>query len=80
VAFWISTSILIWIIITSVVFIAVQGHYLGGLHRNIECIADVLVLIAGSGRLLAIIEEKCVYTILREDKILTRLGWFRDPD
>jgi len=50
------------------------------MQRNIECIADVLVLIAGSERLLAIIREQGIYTILKEDKILTRLGWCRDPD
>jgi hypothetical protein len=46
----------------------------------VECIADTLVLIAGSERLLAVIREKSVDTILKEDKILTRLGWFRDAD
>jgi hypothetical protein len=39
--------------------------------RNVECIADVLVLIAGSERLLAVIREKRFETILEEDKILT---------
>jgi hypothetical protein len=48
--------------------------------RNVECVADMLVLIAGSERLLAVIREKGVDIILKEDKILTRLGWFRDPD
>ncbi|KAH7076885.1 hypothetical protein BKA63DRAFT_411342 [Paraphoma chrysanthemicola] len=80
VAFWISTSILIWIIIALIMFTAVQRRYLGGMQRNIECIADVLVLIAGSDKLLAVIKEKGIDTILKEDKLLTRLGWFRDPD
>lgn len=48
--------------------------------QNIECIADVLVLIAGSERLLGAIREIGVQTILREDKLLIHLGWFRDPD
>ena len=80
VAFWISTSILAWLTITLIVFITVQRRYLDGMQRNIECIADVLVLIAGSEHLLAVIKEKGIDTILREDNILTCLGWFRDPD
>jgi hypothetical protein len=80
VAFWISASILIWLIITIIIFASVQRKYYGGMMRNVECIADVLVLIAGSERLLAVIKEKGIDTILKEDRILTRLGWFRDPD
>jgi hypothetical protein len=75
VAFWIAASILIWIIITIIILASVQD-----MMRNVECIADMLVLIAGSERLLAVIREKSVDTILKEDKILTRLGWFRDAD
>ncbi|KAI2481643.1 hypothetical protein Ptr902_07438 [Pyrenophora tritici-repentis] len=48
--------------------------------RNVECIADVLVLIAGSERLLAVIREKGMDTIIKEDKVLTQIGWFRDED
>lgn len=80
VAFWIATSMLIWLIITIIIFASVQRKYYSGMMRNVECIADVLVLIAGSERLLAVINEKGIDTILKEDKILTRLGWFRDPD
>jgi hypothetical protein len=80
VAFWIATGILIWLIIVIIVFASVQRKYYGGMMRNVECIADVLVLIAGSERLLAVIKEKGIDTILRDNNILTRLGWFRDPD
>jgi hypothetical protein len=80
VAFWIATSILIWLIIVIIIFASVQRKYYGGMMRNVECVADVLVLIAGSERLLAVIKEKGIDTILKENKILTRLGWFRDPD
>ncbi|KAF9694001.1 hypothetical protein EKO04_007782 [Ascochyta lentis] len=79
-AFWISTSILAWLVVTIVIFATVQRRYFGSMQRNVECIADVLVLIAGSERLLAIIREKGIETIVKEDSILTRLGWFRDPD
>jgi hypothetical protein len=80
VAFWLATGILIWLIIVIIVFASVQRKYYGGMMRNVECIADILVLIAGSERLLAVIKDKGIDTILRENKILTRLGWFRDPD
>jgi hypothetical protein len=80
VAFWIATSILIWILITIAIFASVQRKYYGGMMRNVECIADALVLIAGSERLLTAIKEHGIDTIMKEDKLLTRLGWFRDPD
>ena len=80
VAFWIATSILIWLIITIVILGSVQRKYYGGMMRNIECIADVLVLIAGSERLLEVIREKGYDAIVKEDKMLTRMGWFRDVD
>jgi hypothetical protein len=80
VAFWIATSILIWLIITIIILASVQRKYYGGMMRNIECIADVLVLIAGSERLLEVIREKGFDAIVKEDKLLTRMGWFRDPD
>jgi len=80
VAFWIATSILIWLIITIVILGSVQRRYYGGMMRNIECIADVLVLIAGSERLLEVIREKGFDTIVKEDKMLTRMGWSRDVD
>jgi hypothetical protein len=80
VAFWISASIIVWLIITIFILASVQRKYYCGMMRNVECIADVLVLIAGSERLLAVISEKGIDTILKEDKVLTRLGWFRDPE
>jgi hypothetical protein len=80
VAFWLAASILVWLIITTIILASVQRKYYGGMMRNVECIADMLVLIAGSERLLAVVREKGFDNILREDNILTRLGWFRDED
>ncbi|KAJ8117434.1 hypothetical protein OPT61_g1379 [Boeremia exigua] len=80
VAFWIATGILIWLIIIIVIFASVQRRYYSGMMRNVECIADVLVLIAGSDQLLAAVKEKGVNAILKDNNLLTRLGWFRDPD
>ena len=80
VAFWIATSILTWLLIIIGIFASVQQRYYGGMMRNVECIADILVLIAGSERLLTAIRENGIDTILKEDSLLTQLGWFRDPD
>jgi hypothetical protein len=80
VAFAISTSILAWLAITTIVFMAMQRRYLGSMQRNVECIADVLVMIAGSERFLAVVREEGIDTIIKEDMILTRLGWFRDSN
>jgi hypothetical protein len=44
--------------------------------RNVDCIANTLVLITSSKRLLTVIIEKSVDTILKKDKILTRLDSF----
>jgi hypothetical protein len=79
-AFWIATSILIWLVATISVFATLQRRYYKGIMRNVECIADVLVLIAGSDSLLKAVAEQGVDSILVENRILTRLGWFRDPD
>lgn len=47
---------------------------------NVECIADVLVLIAGSERLLEVIRKQGMDNTIKENKIFTRIGWFRYPD
>lgn len=65
-AVWITTSIFIWLLITLITFALVQWRYHGGMLRSIECIADVLILIAGSERLLAIIERQGIDADLRK--------------
>ncbi|KAH6629643.1 hypothetical protein C7974DRAFT_312087 [Boeremia exigua] len=80
VAFWLAAAIMAWLLVTLLIFTAVQRRYLGGMKRNIECMADVLVLVAGSEQLLQLIETKGVDTLMKEDTIHTRLGWFRDDD
>jgi hypothetical protein len=79
-AFWTATGILASLICIMVAFIILNKSYLGGIIRNVECIADVIVLIAGSERLLALVQENGIETIVKEDKILTKLSWFEDSD
>lgn len=80
VAFWVAAAIMAWLLATLLVFAALQRRYLGGMRRNIECMTDVFVLVAGSKRLLQLIEEKGVDALMKEDNIYTVLGWFRDDD
>lgn len=80
VAFWVAAAILAWLLATLLVFAALQRRYLGGMRRNIECMADVFVLVAGSKQLLQLVREKGVDALVEEDNIYTRLGWFRDDD
>jgi hypothetical protein len=79
-AFWIAIGILIWVITAIAILAAVQRQHYSGMMRNVECIADVLVLIAGSEQLLAAVTEQGLDSILKEDKTFTELGWFSDPD
>jgi hypothetical protein len=79
-AFWTATGILVSLICIMITFIILNQSYLGGIIRNVECIADVIVLIAGSERLWALVQDKGIETIIKEDKILTQLRWFEDAD
>jgi hypothetical protein len=79
-AFWVATGILVSLTCIMVTFIILNQNYSGGMIRNVECIADVIVLIAGSERLLALVQEKGIEAIVKEDKIHTQLSWFEDDD
>ncbi|KAJ5103832.1 hypothetical protein N7532_004361 [Penicillium argentinense] len=82
VAVWLSISIMAWLILTTVVVAILQKRYFGSLVRNVECLGDVLVLIAGSANLLQVVREIQAGTLLLEDykHLRTRLGWFVDED
>jgi hypothetical protein len=79
-AFWTAIAILSWLVVTIIGFIALQHRHLGSLNRDVECIADILVLVAGSQRLLALVREKGMKTIIEEDKVHCTLGWFEDDE
>ena len=46
-AVWLCVALLVWLALTTVVVVAMQRWYFGELRRNVETIADVLVLVAG---------------------------------
>ena len=71
-----------WLIITTVVVAILQKRYFGTLVRNVECLGDVLVLIAGSANFLQVVREIEAGRLLPGDyeHLRTRLGWFVDED
>jgi hypothetical protein len=75
-ACWLSVAMLAWLFITTLVIISRQRSYLKPLIRNVDCIADVLVLVAGSDGLLKLLRERD-FRSLKHEQITTRLGWFR---
>ncbi|KAJ4294300.1 hypothetical protein N0V90_007990 [Kalmusia sp. IMI 367209] len=78
-AVWLCIGLLIWLAITTLIVTALQRWFFGDLRRGVESIADVLVLVAGSERLLAAVERYGVEGLMKSN-IKTRLGWFRTDD
>ena len=76
-ATWISVVSLAWLICTTLALLMLQRRYLGNLIRDIESIADVLTLVAGSESLLKLIRETDPRDLVRNQQICTKLGWFR---
>jgi hypothetical protein len=79
IAFWVSIAILVWLSLTIVIVAVFQKWHLGALKRNVESVADYLVLIAGSPKLLRLVREQGVKRVAESD-IRTRLGWFMGED
>ncbi|KAF2009514.1 hypothetical protein BU24DRAFT_401289 [Aaosphaeria arxii CBS 175.79] len=79
VATYLSAAILIWLIGTSVVVAALQRRYTRYMLRNVDSIADVLVLVAGSENFLSLVQQRGL-TLRRDRDIKTKLGWFKGKD
>ncbi|KAF3386640.1 hypothetical protein F1880_000487 [Penicillium rolfsii] len=81
-AVWLSVGILGWLMLTTLIVAILQRRYFGRLVRNVECLGDVLVLIAGSSNLLQVVGEIQAGRLAPEDyeHLRTRLGWFMDED
>ena len=56
VATWISLSILVWLTVTTILIAALQRRYFGSV-RKMETVADGLMLVAGSTKLLELVRE-----------------------
>ncbi|KAB8203823.1 hypothetical protein BDV34DRAFT_227101 [Aspergillus parasiticus] len=82
VAVWLSISIMGWLILTTAVVAIFQKRYFGTLVRGVECLGDVLLLIANSPNLLQVVAH-LQSEPLTEDaykRLQTRLAWFIDGD
>jgi hypothetical protein len=79
VATWLSLTILFLLMIVLVILIvALQVVYpRTSMLRHVECLADVLAMVAGSDELVRWVNEVGVEGMERVG-IKTRLGWFRD--
>ncbi|KAF2035152.1 hypothetical protein EK21DRAFT_84780 [Setomelanomma holmii] len=78
-ATYLSTAILVWLIFTAVTVLSLQRRYTSFMNRDVQLIADMLVLIAGSDNFLELVAEKGV-DLKKNKDIKTMLGWFRDRD
>jgi hypothetical protein len=79
IATYLSAAILIWLIFTTLIVICLQRKYTSFLNRDVQLIADMLILIAGSDNFLELVAEKGVELKKNRD-IKTMLGWFKDSD
>lgn len=78
-ATFLSIGILLWLVGTAAVVICVQRRYTRSMLRNVELIADVLVLVAGSENFLNLVQERGV-VLKRDENVCTKLGWFKGRD
>lgn len=78
-ATWLSLAIIfLLIIILIVLMLSLEIVYpKTSMQRNIDCIADVLLMVAGSDDLVSFIQENDE-RVLKKSNAKTRLGWFRD--
>jgi hypothetical protein len=78
-ATWISLVIIfLLILILSILIVSLQVVYPSScMQRHVECLADVLVMIAGSDELMKVVRERGVEGF-EKSEVKTRLGWFRD--
>ncbi|CAO2652775.1 Nn.00g021860.m01.CDS01 [Neocucurbitaria sp. VM-36] len=79
VATYLSTAILIWLIGTTAVMMCLQRRYTRSMIRDVQLIADVLVLVAGSDNFLEMIHDKGM-SLKKNKDIRTMLGWFKGVD
>lgn len=77
-ATWLSVAILLALALVALVLSCLQRRYFRGMVRNVESIADILVLLAGSEKFLALVPEKGVEALKRDTNVYLQLGWFED--
>ncbi|KAH7382515.1 hypothetical protein DE146DRAFT_792925 [Phaeosphaeria sp. MPI-PUGE-AT-0046c] len=78
-ATYLSAAILVWLMLTNLIVLCLQRRYTRFMNRDVQLIADMLLLIAGSDNLLELIADKGVELKKNKD-IKTMLGWFKDRE
>jgi len=78
-ATWLSFAIILILIYTLVALIvSLEVVYPSHcVHRNVECLADVLAMVAGSDGLIELIQKNGIENLEKSDA-RTKLGWFKD--
>jgi hypothetical protein len=78
-ATWLSLSIIFLLIIILVVLIvSLQVVYPStSMQHHVECLADVLLMVAGSDELVELVHERGIHS-LEKSGVEMRLGWFKD--
>ena len=79
VATYLSAAIIIWLIATAACITCLQRRYTSFMLRDVELIAEVLVLVAGSDNLLHLVQERGL-ALKRDKEVRTMLGWFKRRD
>jgi hypothetical protein len=78
-ATYLSVGIIIWLIATTSVISCLQRKYTSSMLRNVELLADVMVLVAGSDNFLELVQEKGL-ALKKNQNVMTKLGWFKGRD
>ncbi|KAL1632413.1 hypothetical protein SLS56_003655 [Neofusicoccum ribis] len=75
-AAWLSVAILAWFILTVIVVAVMEGRHLKRLIRDVECPADVFILISRSERLLQFVQNKTLEdrNFENDEQVMTKLG------
>jgi hypothetical protein len=79
VATYLSAAILTWLTGTTFIIICLQRKYTSSMLRDVQLIADMLVLVGGSDNFLELVQERGV-SLKKDREVQTMLGWFKDRD
>lgn len=79
-AAWFCLVILGYLLVTSTVLIVASRRYAKVLWKRVETIADVAALVAGSERLLSLVNSKELKDLKQDSAARAKLGWFKDND
>ena len=78
-ATWLSLAIIFLLVIILVILMVSLEHVYprSSMQRNIDCLADVLLVVAGSDDFVSLVNGNG-YENLKKSTVKTRLGWFKN--